>query len=129
MQDVTFGTNAQLDGWTHTASTANFTAGTTGTYLISYNVTANVTGGAAQEIGLRLVKNGTLVAGTETLRDLSSNGIEVPIGAGPFIVDVTAGDIIKLQFAGQSTSVLLTTTDELTSMTTRSASISITRIK
>lgn len=102
-QDVTFNTNAQIDGWTHTASTATFTSSVDGTFMA--NITARIakSGGANTTASLRLVKNGTEVAGSQAYGGvLGSTGDTI---SGNFIFVVAAGDVIKVQLTGGTNSV------------------------
>lgn len=106
-QNVTMNTNATINGWTHTAGSADFTCPTTGTYLVTYrcNITfsagislTTVTGSA------RLTVNGTEVSG-------SQSSVQFPIQAlstasAPCIstqqLSLTAGNVLRLQGACSS---------------------------
>lgn len=108
-QDVTFNVNGSIDGWTHTAGSADFTCPTTGTYLISYRINMSMNAGISLTTitcSGRLSLNGTEVAGHQTsvrfpIQALST-ATENLFNTG--LVTITAGDIIRVQAAASSTS-------------------------
>ncbi len=100
-QDVTFTTNATVDGWTHTPGTATFTATVAGTFM--GNMTARVAknGGANTKLTLRAVKNGTEIPGSQSYGTAASSSGDTI--SGNYIFTVVAGDTIKIQMTGGTT--------------------------
>jgi hypothetical protein len=101
-QDVTFDTNAIINGWTHTTSTASFTAAVTGNFTITIDAIANATGGASFGIEFRIVKNGTEVSGSQIYNTAQNNNSPQTI-TGKCLVAVTSGDVIKVQMTAGKT--------------------------
>ena len=98
-QDASFDTNALIDGWTHTTSTASFTCNQTGLYRISY--TAQCAGSGMSFVAL---VDGSQVAGSQSSHLLgSSNSSFRQITTKEFLANITAGQILKIQYAGVST--------------------------
>lgn len=101
-QDVTFNTNVVLDGWTHTASTANFTCATTGKYLVTYSAHIEKTSGGNSTGELILVNNGAQVAGSQAVAIITSNNFINRV-SGSMVVSMTATQVLKVQFTGSNT--------------------------
>jgi hypothetical protein len=125
-QNITFSTNAQLNGWTYTAGTASFTCPQTGLYSIEYAAEGEVSN-AHDIVSLRAALDGTEVAGSQAAIQVSDALTFVLVSKG-FIASITAGDVLALQFAASRT------TDELVAGvgqgTTRpSVSVTIIRIQ
>ena len=125
-QDVTFSSNGSINGWTHTTSTAVFTCGQAGLYLVQYAGEAETTSGAATET-LRVVVNGTEMAG-------SQSAVILPAATQPMVVTksvlvpANASDALKIQFTATTTSGALVTNNG--GGTTRpSISVTIIRIQ
>lgn len=102
-QDVTFNTNVFTNRWSHTLSTAVFTASETGIYSINVYAGANATGGAALSVELRVVKNTvavpatyTEVAASQMYQEINNNNIQNVV-SGIFAVLINAGESIKVQ--------------------------------
>jgi hypothetical protein len=98
-QDVTFNTNVVLDGWTHTAGTAVFTCAQTGIYSIEYFAHTQKTGGGGRNTELRIVLDGTEVAGSQTYERIDTDNNIIQISRD-IILSVTSGQVVKVQFAG-----------------------------
>jgi hypothetical protein len=102
-KDVTFNTGAQINKWTHGIGTPSFTNNQSGLYLIQYGAEVDATSGTASSVSVRAVLNGTEIAGSQS----SSIALTPPnklMLSRSFIASFTAGDILKLQFTGSSTS-------------------------
>ena len=120
-----FNANALIDGWTHPVNTANFTCGQTGTYLFGYFVTC-VPPSDGRDFGLRLVRNGAEIVGSQIARELLASGSERELGKTA-LSDVNTGDIIKVQMVGEVNNIQIT--PYYTGTIPVSASFDITRIK
>ena len=101
-QDVTFNTNGQLDGWSHTTGTANFTAGASGLYLATVDAFATKTLAGAVYFEIIGVFNGTEIAGSESSIDIDPKDITYHIQSA-FLFSATAGQVFKIQMASDST--------------------------
>ena len=102
-KDITFATNDQLDGWTHTASTANFTAGATGLYLVSlragmYNAGSDTT--FTGQLRARNSTTATEVPGSNVTQATRDPGSHYSNVTTTFVMSVTAADVITFQFNG-----------------------------
>ncbi len=103
-QDLTFATNNELDGWTHTGGSADFTCNQTGKYQIILELHLEKTGGGAQTVGWRTLFNGVEVTGSAGGEDITASNASRKISSSP-IVNATTGQILKFQFAGSATTV------------------------
>lgn len=103
-QDISFSTNAILSGWTHTAGTSDFVCATSGDYLVTLQVNANLIAGPARFIELIALNNGTQVAGSQIINNLQNNN-SVQVVTGTFLVSMVATQVLKFQLAGTSTNV------------------------
>lgn len=108
-QNVTFNVNGSIDGWTHTAGSADFTCPTTGTYLISYRINMSMNAGLSLTTitaSGRLTLNGTEIAGHQTAVRFPiqalSQATENLFNTG--LVNITASNVIRVQAAASSTS-------------------------
>ena len=101
-QDVTFSSNGQVNGWTHTVGTAVFTCGQTGIYLVQYSAETETTTGAATD-SLRAVLNGTEIPGSQSATGISAAGTPA-VAAKSVLVMANASDSLKIQFTATTTS-------------------------
>jgi hypothetical protein len=106
-QDVTFNTNATIDGWTHTTSSADFVCPTTATYLLSYRVAITFTAGVSLTTvtgSARLTNNGSEVAGSQSSVQFPIQALSTAtaICVGTQQVALTAGDTIRVRAACSS---------------------------
>jgi len=101
-QDITFNTNAFIEGWTHTAGGILFTGNTTSLYEASYSATVNRNGNPTSTLELIALKNGSEISGSQVPSTLTSNNARNEI-SNTFIMDITAGDDFKLQFTATNT--------------------------
>ena len=113
-QDIIFNSNSLLDGWTHTAGTAEFTCAQTGVYMVIVNMSGTQPAStiATAESGtpiltVRGLFNGAQIGASDTSIVLS----DVPDAPTPsvhtFLMTGIAGQIFKLQMQGTITSVSL----------------------
>lgn len=100
-QDVTFNTNQLLNGWTHTAGTASFTAVVGGTFMAHITGEVSKSGGANTSLSLRAVVNGTEVPGSQS--DCAAAASTANTCAANFLATLTVGDIVKIQMTGGTT--------------------------
>ena len=105
-QDVTFNTNGQINGWNHTASTANFTCNQSGLYLVAYTATLQRTSTTGTRGELRALLNGIEVAGSSVGVSLGTNTLPVCV-ARSMIVNATSGQLLRIQVTGASNTVQL----------------------
>lgn len=101
-QDITLNTNGQLNGWTHTAGSADITCNQTGIYLVSYNATIEKTGGGGPVVEIIGVFNAIEVAGSQTSDAIAANSAPINV-ASSFIISATSGQILKFQLTATST--------------------------
>jgi hypothetical protein len=126
-QDVTFNTNGQINGWTHTASTANFTCNQSGLYLVTYTAILQRTSTSGTRGELRALLNGTEVAGSSVGVSLGTNTLPVCV-ARSIIVNATSGQLLKIQLTGASNTVQLVP-GGVNATTRQSIGITIVRIQ
>lgn len=101
-QDVTFDTNDQLNGWTHTVGTALFTCPTTAIYRVEVRAFVDKTSGASSIAELRTLFNGVEVPSSQQGVEIASNNTTLET-TNTFLVSATATQILKVQFTGGST--------------------------
>jgi len=106
-QDVTFTNNGQDNGWTHTPGTAEFTAIGTGIHYVVVTGNVEKSGGSSPVASIRCTINGVEVPGSQFGMDLTSNNTTFVVTRN-FMVSVVANDIMRIQFAGSTTTVTLT---------------------
>jgi len=106
--DVTLSNNGAIGTWGHTLGTASLTCNKSGTYVISYLGTATeVADAVAFSASLRLVKNGTTIAGSQVVNAVTLDSATITPGSllllnSSAIVTLAATDVIKLQAAGSN---------------------------
>jgi len=101
-QDITFDTNAEIDGWTHTPSGTDFVCGVAGTFQLNYSATTNRNGNPSPTIEFRNRKNGTEIAGSQTSINIVSTNVHQIIGTSAIFTSAI-NDIITLQMAASNT--------------------------
>jgi hypothetical protein len=98
-QNITYGANTQINGWTHVANTPNLVCNQTGTYLISHK--EFFTGGTTlYNPSVQAVRNGVEIAGSQVsvLYTIPSEFSNMSISSS-FMAVINSGDILNLQFA------------------------------
>jgi hypothetical protein len=99
-QDVLFDNNGQINGWAHAAGNAFFTNNQTGLYLVTYNAHAETTAAGVSTVSLRAMLNAsTEVAGSQSSVDPDTANQSLSLSKS-FLVNITAGATLRLQFAG-----------------------------
>jgi hypothetical protein len=106
-QDITFDTDAQINGWMHTAGEASYTNSQTGLYVIQYTGVASISVNSGITISIRAALNGSVISGSSAGVAMTVAGQASDISRS-FVVSAVAGDILKLQLRASNTSVLLT---------------------
>lgn len=128
-QDITFNNNSVSNlstAWNHTAGTAAFTCTQTGTYMIGFSVFMN--GGSGANSGaVRGALGGVEIPGSQTAAEFQSNSIIQPF-FNQFIVQVTAGQVFTVQFAGEKAAQLVTVLHSPVWPTAISAEVAIQRL-
>lgn len=135
MQDITFNTNVELDGWTHSASSATFICTLPGKYLVRYDLEITDTSGVAiastfSALVVRAPSSSiifTEIPGSQGCIQLGILSNQTLLLSRSFIITAQLGDQFKAQFTGSAT------TNELISgsgvgTTKPSASLTIARI-
>ena len=119
-QTITFATNDELDGWTHTAGTDAFTCNQTGKYRGSVIIQFQKTGGASSLAEFRLTINGVPAGSGHTfVQDLITNN-EIKLLTATNIVSLTSGDVVRFEFTSNTT-----TTEIVLPVTTGANPVSI----
>lgn len=99
---ITFNTDVSIQGWTHTPGTSDFTCNQTGKYLVQYNAIISKGGGVATAT-IHALFNGSEVAGSQHVASASSGN---PSGlSNSFILNATTGQVLRLELAGNNTSI------------------------
>jgi hypothetical protein len=119
-QDITFATDAQLNGWMHTAGTSQYTNAQTGLYLIAFDANATTISGNGTNVQLRATLNGTEIPGSRSLATLSALNQFVPMSRS-LLTSANSGDVLTIQFTGSGTGIRLAGTS--------SSALTITRIQ
>ncbi len=102
-QDISFSTDAQINGWTHITGTAPYTSAQTGLYLIQYDATATTTLSTGASVSVHATLNLTEIPGSQASVILSTNSLQLSTISRSFIASVNASDVLTLQVAGSST--------------------------
>jgi hypothetical protein len=102
-QDITFGADAQISGWSHTAGSAGFTNGPAGLYLIEYLAEASIANNGNSTVSVHALLNGTEIAGSQSVSGPANSGLAIPLSKS-FIARIPTANtnVLKLQFAGSS---------------------------
>jgi hypothetical protein len=106
-QNINFNSNAQTNGWTHTAGTSTFTNAQTGLYLVQYTAEGEITASSSTSISLIAVLNGTEIPGSQSSVSLATASLPTTLSKS-FVVSVNTGGILQFQFAGSATTSELT---------------------
>lgn len=122
-QGVDFGTNDQLDGWTHTVATSTFTCAVSGKYMATMSGFIEKTSGGVTTGSLKFQQNAVDVPGSLSVISIGGNNIvqEVTLTA---IFDAVATEVFEPMVTGGATTVQLSGP----AGTETSARITITRI-
>ena len=101
-QDITFASDAQISGWSHTAGSAGFTNGPAGIYLIEYTAESAIANNGNSTFSVHALLNGTEIAGSQSVSGPNS-GLATPLSKS-FIVRIPTANtnVIKLQFTGSN---------------------------
>lgn len=105
-QDIDFSTNVQIDGWSHTVSTADFTCNATGKYMAIVTTYYEKTAGAPSFIEFRALANAIEIPGSHSSVDLLSNNF-ISSASFDFIFDITTSDVFKIQMQSPLTQTRL----------------------
>jgi len=125
-QDVTFSNNQEIDGWTHTPTSADFIANLTGKYNVDMGFLIEDTGAGTPLFEFIGLVNGTEVPGSQLPEQASVNNLQMKITHN-FDIDITAAQIFKIQMTATTTNAQITTAGA-NATTAVSASVTITRI-
>ena len=125
--DVTFNTNANLSGITHTTSTGNIVVGTAGTYFVTFTVTAQSVVLAAKPLAFAIYHNGTLVPNMNF--GITSPSVSLTTGdyqvSGFAMVSVASGATLTLR---NTTGASITLPTGIGNQTVINASVTIVRL-
>jgi hypothetical protein len=126
LTDVIFNNNGDLNGWTHTVSTAPFTCVQSGRYLVQYFLTCSTTAASPQDCSAVILNNGAQVAGSSNSQRITANNVAFSFSRAA-VLNMTAGQTVSVQFAGSSANVQLIVSAGPATVDT-SASITINRL-
>lgn len=104
-QDLTFNTDAQIDGWQHTLGSANYVCSQTGLYLVEYNVIARRSSSTSSTISIIGTVSAAEVAGSQASVGLNTVPQEI---SRSFIMQINKNQVFALRFTGSATNVVLT---------------------
>src|ERR1700722_14909320 len=116
-QDINFAADAQINGWTHTAGTPEYTNAQPGLYLIQYNAQLS-TVGPGTNATLHATVNATEIPGSRASVTISAASELVPVSKS-LIASLNAADVLTLQFSSTGTGVRLTGTSGISMTITR----------
>jgi hypothetical protein len=105
-QNITYSTNGDLDGWSHTPGSSTFTCNQTGKYLIIYAAVASTNDNtdAVITFDFRLTQNGTEVTGSSLyLYEYDKLPIERAPVSTSVAISCTSGDTLSVQMRGINT--------------------------
>ncbi len=100
-QDITTGSDLQINGWTHAVGTASFTNAQAGLYLIQYTAEATTAASASSTVSLRAVLNGFEIMGSQATANANTANLVISISK-TFIANISSGAIVKFQLTGSS---------------------------
>jgi hypothetical protein len=102
-QDITFGADAQMSGWSHTAGSAGFTNGPAGLYLIQYTAETAIANNGNSTFSVHALFNGTEIPGSQSVAGPANSGLAMPLSKS-FIARIPTANtnVLKLQFTGSS---------------------------
>ena len=103
-QDVTFDTNGEIDGWTHTPGSADFTCPSSGLYGATIELLVEKTGSGSPRSAVRALFNGSEIPGSHNGMDITSNNTSFSLSR-TLIFNATAGQIFKVEFSASRTAV------------------------
>ncbi|PIV90239.1 hypothetical protein COW46_05165 [Candidatus Gracilibacteria bacterium CG17_big_fil_post_rev_8_21_14_2_50_48_13] len=96
-QDVIYDSNGLINGWSHTPGTSVFTAAVSGIYMVNMTGRVAKAGGANTTLSFRGLLNGAEVPGSQAYGTIAGSSGDTL--SGNFIVQVNAGDVLKIQMA------------------------------
>lgn len=105
-QDVTYNSNSDINGWTHTPGTANFTCGASGLYFVTARAQAQKTNTGSDYISLRGIFNGAEVTGSQGSLDLDTKNVNREVVTN-FLFYATTGQVLRIQAASSTTAMSL----------------------
>lgn len=103
-QDIVFATDAQINGWTHTSGTSQYTNAQTGLYLAQYN--ADVSNPSGTNAQFRVTLNGVEIPGSRAAVTFTALNQSIAVSKS-LIAGANAGDVLTIQFTGSSSGIRL----------------------
>jgi hypothetical protein len=116
-QDLNFLGDAQIDGWTHSSGTAQYTNAQSGLYLVQYYAQVQTTG-IGTNAQVRATLNTSEIGGSRSFIAITALN-QLFTASKSFIVSANASDVLALQFTGTGTGVRLSGTANSTLTITR----------
>jgi hypothetical protein len=102
-QDITFNTDAQINGWSHLAGSASFSNGPSGLYLIEYAAETATANNSSTTVSVRALLNGTEIAGSQSSTAPGSAGLAIPVSKSFLVrIPTPSTNVFKLQFTGSN---------------------------
>lgn len=128
-QDITFSTDALINGWLHTPGLAPFTCEQTGLYLVQYHAILKQTNENDVITTVRAVLGGddNEIAGSAFTVNLPITGDEVEI-SNSFLISASLGQVLSFQFTGSTANVELVADQNAASNVIPCITITIVRI-
>lgn len=104
-QDISFNTDVQISGWTHTAGTSQYTNNQAGIYMVNYDASAQATSTAGTNFVLHATLNSSEIPGSRTI--INTIGGQIGTAGRSFMTSAAAGDILTIQFQASATGARL----------------------
>lgn len=127
-QDITFNTNAFINGWLHTTGTSIFTCAQTGLYLVQYQGVLNQSNEPGTVATIRATFNGTEVSGSAFTINLPITGDSIEL-SNSFFVSATQGQQLILQLTGSGSANNVQLSPNMDAEGTVNPSITITIVR
>lgn len=105
--NTTFGTNAYIDGWTHTANTSAFICNQTGLYDVNINAQVTRSNNGAAVIELRGILNDSEILGSLLGNYATYSGNNPESLNTNFMVSAVSGQTFAVQWNGSATQAIL----------------------
>jgi hypothetical protein len=106
-QDINLSTDAQLNGWSHTPGTPQYTNTQTGIYLVQYQADVALTLANGTNATLRATLNSLEIPGSRVAMTFSALGQLIPVSRS-FLASFNASDVLTVQFTGSGTGIRVT---------------------
>jgi hypothetical protein len=106
-QDINLSTDAQLNGWSHTPGTPQYTNAQAGLYLVQYQADVATTLGNGTNATLRATLNSVEIPGSRAAMTFSTLNQLIPVSRS-FLAGFNASDVLTVQFTGSGPGIRVT---------------------